>query len=290
MTVTVARLRLAWLLVVLSPAAPFVLTRDAGAHPDDRTNAIAASQQPAVIGLDHIPIAVNDLDQAAERFRALGFALKPGRPHPNGIRNQHAKFPDGTELELITAPAARDALTSTYRRHLASGDGPAFLALFAPEAPRRPRPLEPPLDYLFFGSRNVSPTDRPEHFAHVNTGDAFIAVWLAGDDLWRERTLFEKLGAPTSRQEVQVPDRTTAEVAHFREGTAIFLPAARQIVPGRRIVGATVRVRSVSEVRRHLARQSIPTHTSSGPAGSSIFVAPAHANGLWIEFRQNVSR
>src|SRR5258706_3434253 len=33
---------------------------------------------------------------------------------------------------LFRSPEARDALTATYRRHLAEGDGPAFLALFAP--------------------------------------------------------------------------------------------------------------------------------------------------------------
>jgi hypothetical protein len=32
-----------------------------------------------VTGLDHIPIAVNDLDAAAARYRALGFTLKPCR-------------------------------------------------------------------------------------------------------------------------------------------------------------------------------------------------------------------
>jgi catechol 2,3-dioxygenase-like lactoylglutathione lyase family enzyme len=69
---------------------------------------------PVVVGLDHIPIAVADLERAAERYRRLGFTLKPGRAHKNGIRNQHAKFADGTELELITAPEGRDSLT----RHL----------------------------------------------------------------------------------------------------------------------------------------------------------------------------
>src|SRR5262245_2486202 len=87
---------------------------------------------PAVVGLDHVPIAVANLEAAAARYRGLGFTLKPGRPHDNGIRNQHAKFADGTELELISAPEARDALTTTYRRHLEHGDGPAFLALYAP--------------------------------------------------------------------------------------------------------------------------------------------------------------
>ena len=56
-------------------------------------------------GLDHVPIAVNDLEAAAAAYRRLGFVLKPGRPHANGIRNVHAKFADGTELErLSTSP------------------------------------------------------------------------------------------------------------------------------------------------------------------------------------------
>jgi len=39
---------------------------------------------PAIIGLDHIPVAVRNLDSAAHRYRELGFVLKPGRPHANG--------------------------------------------------------------------------------------------------------------------------------------------------------------------------------------------------------------
>ncbi len=70
------------------------------------TAAFVLAQGAQVQGLDHIPIAVNDLARAAERYRALGFSLKPGRPHDNGITNQHVKFPDGSELELITAPEA----------------------------------------------------------------------------------------------------------------------------------------------------------------------------------------
>jgi hypothetical protein len=95
----------AWMPVLLAIAGVVV------ARPQGQP----ASGDQANRGLDHIPIAVADLERAAERYRALGFALKPGRPHENGIRNEHAKFTDGTELELITAPAARDELTSTYR-------------------------------------------------------------------------------------------------------------------------------------------------------------------------------
>lgn len=49
------------------------------------------------VGLHHVIVAVNDLEVAARSYRQLGFALKPGRPHANGIENQHVKFADGPE-------------------------------------------------------------------------------------------------------------------------------------------------------------------------------------------------
>jgi glyoxalase-like protein len=235
--------------------------------------------QPAT-GLDHIPIAVNDLDRASSDYRALGFALKPGRPHDNGITNQHVKFPDGTELELITAPAARDPLTATYRRHLAAGDGPAFLALFAPGVDAASLGLNAdPLQYIFMSGRNQSPTDRPEHFAHPNTAESLIGVWLAGDDLSGERRLLEKIGARIKADEVRVPEPIRAQVAHLAEGDVVLLPASRQLVPGRRIVGATMRVRDLATARRVLGGRG-------RAIGSSIFLPPELTHGLWLELRE----
>jgi catechol 2,3-dioxygenase-like lactoylglutathione lyase family enzyme len=235
---------------------------------------------PPATGLDHIPIAVNDLDRASADYRALGFALKSGRPHDNGITNQHLKFPDGTELELITAPAARDALTATYRKHLAAGEGPAFLALFAPGVDAGSLGLNAdPLQYIFMFDRNQSPTDRPEHFAHANTAESLIGVWLAGDDLSSERRLLARLGARIQAEDVRVPSTIKAHVAHLADGEVVLLPGAHQLVPGRRIVGATVRVRDLAAARRVLAGRG-------REIGSSIFLPPALTHGLWLELRE----
>lgn len=244
----------------------------------------SSATDPVVVGLDHIPIAVRDLEAAAETYRRLGFSLKPGRPHPNGIRNQHVKFPDGTELELITAPEARDSLTRKYRRHLEDGDGPAFLALFVPDSSRAPKALHSSLDYLFFGPRNASPTDRPEHFAHTNTATSLIAVWLAADDLRQERTLFSNLGATIVTREVSIPGRVQADVAQFTEGDVVLLAGSHQLVKGRKIVGATLRVNSLDTAKRILASAG-PSVRETGDR-TSLFVAPESAHGLWLEFRQ----
>jgi hypothetical protein len=265
----------------------------------------SSDRVPAIAGLDHIPIAVQDLESAASHYRQLGFALKPGRPHENGIRNQHAKFPDGTELELITAPKPVDPLTATYRRHLASGDGPAFLAFFAPEIARVAErldgmhqrytrtgasidiPAEGPTGYIFFGGRNSSPTDRPDHFAHANGAQSLIGVWLAGSDLSSERRLLEVLGGNIGEEERWVPTPLRATVAHFPEGEVVFLPSSHQLLAGRRIVGATLRVQSAAAVRGFLITHALrPADVVVGLNGSSVFLPPAATHGIWLEFRQ----
>jgi hypothetical protein len=56
---------------------------------------------------------VRDLAQAQADFAALGFALKAGHAHANGLFNGHIKFADGTEIEPMAAPAAADARANT---------------------------------------------------------------------------------------------------------------------------------------------------------------------------------
>lgn len=199
----------------------------------------------------------------------------------------------------ITAPEARDPLTATYRRHLLDGDGPAFLAFDAPsldpaaaamDAARIPYqrsagfldlPDDHVLNYIFLAGRNRSPTDRPEHFDHANGAESLIGVWLAAADLSEERRFLRTLGAAFSDDLVWVPDPVRTSVAHLADGEVVFLPDSRQLAPGRRIVGATIRVRNAGTARRLLGR-----HVVTPPNGStSVFVRPASAHGIWLEFR-----
>jgi catechol 2,3-dioxygenase-like lactoylglutathione lyase family enzyme len=253
----------------------------------------------AALGLDHVIVAVNDLEKAAQRYQDLGFSLKPGRPHDNGIRNQHVKFPDGIEIELLTAPEARDDLTAKYRRHLEGGDGPAFYALYASETDAAVRRLDAagvshrrngglislpdghPLKPLFFSRRNQSPTDRPEHFAHPNTAQTLTALWLAGD-LAPERNLLSAFGGTVSRRPVRVPEPVNAEVVAIQEAEIYLLPASRQLLPGRKIVGVTVSVRSLAAARAAL-RISIP---QAAATDGSLFLPPSVTHGIWIELRE----
>lgn len=51
-------------------------------------------------GIDHLVLAVSDLDQAAERYEALGFRLTPRAMHPWGTSNRLVQL-QGSFLEVI---------------------------------------------------------------------------------------------------------------------------------------------------------------------------------------------
>ena len=54
-----------------------------------------------LLGIDHLVIVVNDLDQAAKDFARLGFTVVPGGKHPVGSHNMLISFADGSYLEII---------------------------------------------------------------------------------------------------------------------------------------------------------------------------------------------
>jgi hypothetical protein len=228
---------------------------------------LPAWSEARVLGLDHIPIVVRDLDRAAADFVALGFVLKPGRPHANALRNVHAKFADGTELELISPSAPTDELSHRYVDWLKQGDGPVALGLFAPQG------TPAPIDGIFFDRRQKSPTDRPEHFAHPNGASTLAAAWLAGSRA--ERPLAELTGNWPVDGPACAPFGKVARVLWLPEGEIVLVPASVQRLPGRPIVGATVAVASLDAVRRF-----VPRTVEECPG--SLWV---ETHGLWLEFR-----
>lgn len=264
--------------------------------------ACSATAGARVRGLDHIPVAVSDLDGSQADFKALGFAVKPGRPHANGLRNAHVKFADGTEIELITAPAATDALASNYHSWLKSGDGPAFLGFYAPELgsliehlSQRRVVLErkgdlatvtspTTLQRLFFARRQRSPTDRPEHFAHANTAVRLAGVWLAG--AVEEQRLLSLLGATPAEAQPCGPLGRPLAALSLPEADIAFLPVSARSVPGRSIVGVTVTVESLETARRVLSANRIRFQEPTGCARVSLWVEATDAHGLWLELHQ----
>ncbi|ATB41606.1 hypothetical protein CYFUS_007073 [Cystobacter fuscus] len=269
------------------------------------TSAVAAE----ALRLAHVPIAVRDLDTMASEFARLGFSIKGGRPHANGIENRHVKFPDGTELELITARTREDQLSGDYLDLLAQGEGPAFLALYVSALDPLARWLDTkgirhetddgllsivrgqPLDDWFFAplgdgvGLNRSPTDKPEHYRHANGATSLSAVWMAADDFNAERALLRTLGARMDTQTIRAPKSMKAPVAKLQRGQIRFLPKHFQRVPGHRIVGVTLAVPDLAIVERIMRSSDIRNpEVAYSPDRRSLVLPPGEHRLLWIEF------
>jgi catechol 2,3-dioxygenase-like lactoylglutathione lyase family enzyme len=230
-----------------------------------------------IAGIDHVPLAVRDLDTAQAAFTALGFAIQPGRLRDDGIRNAHVTFPEGSGIELVTASAAVDPLTTNYVRLLQQGEGPASLSLRVRDTRRLLAALAaaglpykdngiplPGLEWLVFVDDSRPATDRSEHVVHPNGATAISRVWVAPDDPALLRRVLQALGAKIEAQTVAAPDPIRAEVAHLQNGDLLILPPDEQLIPTRPIVGATF----------------------TAPRAR----APARTLGLWIEFRLPAAR
>jgi catechol 2,3-dioxygenase-like lactoylglutathione lyase family enzyme len=81
----------------------------------------------AIRGIDHVVIAVRDLDRAARAYERIGFALTPRGFHTLGSANHCIMF--GSDyIELLALPQPHPAL-AYYANFLANGEGLAALAL-----------------------------------------------------------------------------------------------------------------------------------------------------------------
>jgi catechol 2,3-dioxygenase-like lactoylglutathione lyase family enzyme len=292
------RVCLAALLVSLTGISPATEQSTAEADP-------APAPRP-LVRIDHIPLAVRDLDRAVDTYQRLGFTIKPGRFHTDGIRNMHVKFANGAGIELITAGAPTDDLTRYYLTLLAQGEGPAFVGFYTPDLTALKGRLDqsgipykldnnilrfsdPALAWPFvFDTLNLAPNEKPEYFEHPNTATATLGIWIAGGDQARMLKLFKALGARIERRRVYVPDAVLADVATVADGgEAIFLPTTRQILPGRPIVGIVFQTKDLNALNRDLRSGGvIPASKRETRTYRSTFIAPRDTRGVWLEFRE----
>jgi hypothetical protein len=234
--------------------------------------------------VDHIPVAVHSLDAAARTYEALGFTLKPGRAHRNGLRNSFAKMPDGGYLELISPErGAVDDLSSTYVERLASGEGGAFLALRVDSLAAVAERLrasgrtvevqrygsafatlsfaEPAISWLFLIEYTTPVVDPPELLTHSNGATHIESVWL-------------------SQGGAEATERLPSElcIRGLHSGAA---------EGGDRLVqGVTIGVRSVAATQLQLRRAGLDLPIRNDRRGESLLVPADRAHGIWIEFLQ----
>lgn len=88
--------------------------------------------RPAITGIDHVVIAVRDLDRAQETYARLGFTLTPRGFHTLGSANHCIMF-GNDYVELLALPVEHPAMRY-YGEFLARGEGLAAVALASGDA------------------------------------------------------------------------------------------------------------------------------------------------------------
>ena len=273
---------------------------------DQNGSTVAAT----AVSLDHVPIAVRDLERARRHWsQDLGFTLKPGRVHENGIENAHIKFADGTALELITASRPGDALAASYIALLEKGEGGAFLALEPADFAQVETAISKaghaydvitgpyyrwltfsegtPLDYLFFNRITNVPVDSPEMLRHANGALGLGAVWIAGDRAAGTRQLLAAIGTGESGGTVVLPGGRVADRVRLDAGELYLFRGGQGDHPA--VAGITIRVPELAAVRRALGTDTSAFTSGEDARGRFLRVTPEHANGVWLEFLEVAS-
>ena len=92
--------------------------------------ALGLSSLAQSVAIDHVIVSVSDLEKSSRVFEKLGFKVKPGTLHKNGIINSHIKFSNESAVELISIQGSPgDELAKRYQTKILQGGGGTFIAL-----------------------------------------------------------------------------------------------------------------------------------------------------------------
>ena len=244
--------------------------------------------------LDHVPVAVGDLDALSRRLTdEFGFHVQDGTRDGNGLETAEIGFGDGTRLELRTVDGSGDpvgpgaAEAGRYTELIADGGGGAYLALSGPGlddvlgvaadleselavagagARRRAAfPPDHPLHAVFFVDPDHELAEPPETPEHPNGAQGLEAVWVMVEDPERLTRFLLAFGARdcgVSRH----PEHLYGRAVGIRGGTVYVVDALLWLAdPGSApVVSLTVR---------------------GGPESVSDNIVLGNAGGLWIELR-----
>lgn len=246
--------------------------------------------------LDHVPIAVGDLEALSQRLTdEFGFRIGSSEPDENGLATASIPFGDGTRLELRTMQSGPDPgpdapgflEAQRYADLIADGGGGAYLAFSGP-APAGvleiAGELEPELAAISggAGSRGTFPRGHPLHpvffvtsdpesatsadpAPHPNGARGLEAVWVMVEDPERLTRFLLAFGARDCGPS-RHPEHLHGRAVGIRGGTVYVVDARLWMADPESapVVSLTVR---------------------GGPESVSDNIVLGNAGGLWIELR-----
>jgi hypothetical protein len=226
----------------------------------------------------------------------MGFTVKPGRPHQNGIENVSIKFADGSYVELITAHHGTDSLAKQYEEKLKTGEGASYLFLrdstgaFTSDVVRSGGRREESGPFAFTelpGSWHVprlqviqylSPAEDPaDVYRHDNSARRVVAVWAyVGPEADR---LMAALGAePEAVNPIGFDNRKTRSVPLADETRLLLTPRTSQDQSQSMAAAILIEVESLVRLRE------IGALEGAVQRGDAVWLPPSQMHGVWMGF------
>ena len=215
---------------------------------------------PSAPALDHVVLAVRDLDRGSAPFLAHGFRLKPGRLHANNLLNRHVKFRDGSSLELMSVQGEpRDAMSREYADLAAAGEGGVYVALKVDSVAgpakaatvlglgsRESRsgpwrflsfPSPSPAAAVFFSAGSAAVQDPEALVSHDPDITGLAEAWVEGGSALA--TLLKRLGAAHCGPARSPDGRAGERLALSRGSMVVVAPSSKRP----RVLGVVLRLR-----------------------------------------------
>ena len=255
----------------------------------------SSPEQPGLL-LDHVPIAVRDLASATAQFRALGFTIKPGRPHQNGIENASIKFADGSYVELITSHNGTDALARQYETFLKIGEGASYVFLRDSNGAFTDRvrraggrhetvgpfaftelPTSWRMPHLQVTEYLAPAVDPPLIFQHSNGANRVVAVWTVVED--GDNPIAAELGAGRPQADAFNFDDRLTKAVDLANHTRLMLTPRRAEDPSH-----VMTVAILIEVASLVRLQQVARLEGVGSRGAVLWLPPSRMHGVWLGF------
>ncbi len=158
-------------------------------------------------------VAVSDIKIASMAYEKMGFTIKPGKLHDNGLLNAHIKLPNKTNIELMSLVGApSDDISEKYSKILEQGESGAYLELTGSDADAFSKKIDgidhevirgkyweyvifpegSGLEHIFLFHPYKDYKSKSHFYIHKNNAKMINRVWIEGGKKVEE--LFQTLG------------------------------------------------------------------------------------------------
>jgi hypothetical protein len=272
----------------------------------EKENKFAEAQVYSILKesyFDHLIIGTANISESANFFAdVLGFTIKNGRQHSNGVNNLFIEFKDNSELELISVIDPKDNIARKYRSLI---EHKKYGLQFAMRTDRLNEVISHfsnlNSDYnKIHENENYSVLSKSEYDAklplffmkhknqnfntetdHQNSAKGIRSIWFSTQKL--KETIFDLADLGFQLVDtVKVHGFSNRSVLMKNDNFEIILLEEKDYG----ILGVTIILDDLSVVKRRLDNKNLKYRSYNDEKGSGIILSPETSESIWIEFKE----